>query len=325
MKALSINTYGPPENAQIVELEAKPCGPEQVRIRVYASGVNPADLMAISGTHQNTPPTPFTPGFEAAGEIMEVGSQVTPLQVGDRVMASFGHGGHAEEVVCDYRSAARLPNRIDYPTAAAMPVAFGTALLGLSTRAALQGGETLLVVGGSGSVGAAAVQIGKLLGATVIATARSEVGCQRILALGGDVALNSSNVSIKSAVYDITAGQGVDVVFDTVNGPAFMEAFNATAPLGRYLPIGASSGQLMDIGVLQCLLKNVSIISADWDWHLHFDLLTVQSALTTVLNWGDRGWLQLPDVTTHPFTEAANVLSAIAAGKLQGKQVLSDL
>ena len=323
MKALSIHTYGPPENAQIVELEAKSCGPEQVRIRVYASGVNPADLMAIAGTHQNTLPTPFTPGFEAAGEIMEVGSHVTSLKVGDRVMASFGHGGHAEEVVCDYRLAVRLPDQIDYPAAAAMPVAFGTALLGLSVRAALQGGEALLILGGSGSVGAAAVQIGKLLGATVIATSRSEAGCQRILALGGDVALNSSDVSVVSSVRDVTAGRGVDVVFDTVNGPAFMQAFNATAPLGRYLPIGASSGQLMDIGVLQCLLKNVSIIIADWGWHLHFDLPTVQSALTTVLNWADRGWLQLLEVTTHPFPEAVTVLSAIAAGKLQGKQVLN--
>ncbi len=320
--ALVVEAYGEPQSVSVKSVARAKLVVGQVRVAVRASGVNFADVMAIRGQHQNTPPVPFTPGFECAGEVIEVASDVKKFQVGDKVVVAFGHGSHQAEAIAPVTQVFPIPANMDFSTAAAFPVAFGTAYTALKLRAALRPGETLLVTGGTGNIGSSAVQVGKLIGARVIGSSRGEHSVASLKDLGADYTIVSSKENVRERVLEITAGRGVDVVFDPVLGSTFTDVLAAIAPLGRYIPIGASSGDIPEISLLMPLMKNISVVGVDWDWHLHHDLPFVEEAMTTLLSWFGRGWLKPQPVQVKKLAEAAAVLTAVAQGTAHGKQIL---
>jgi NADPH:quinone reductase len=321
IKSLQVNNYGTPDHLVIATEDSQSLGEQDVRIAVHACGVNFADVMAIAGNHQNTPSTPFTPGFEVAGEIIEIGVAVKSLKVGDRVMAAFSHGGYAAETVTSELHAVRIPDNLDFSTAAAMPIAFGTAYFALIRRAKLQPGEWLLVQGGSGNIGGGALQIGKLLGATVIATGRGQEGCDLVQQLGADYAIDHTTENLVERVQQITRGHGADVIFDPVTGSTFKETINCVAYEGRHIIAGGASG-VPNISLMEPLIHNCSLVGGDFDYYLYQDIAAVNRAFKTIMSWYERDFVKARTPKTFPFEQAAEVLDQVASGQLKGKAVL---
>src|SRR5205807_1415327 len=228
MKAIRCREWGAPDVLRLEEAESPSLKPHQVRIRVSAAGVNFADSLMVGGTYQVKPPFPFTPGLEAAGEIVETGSAVDRLRVGQRALAVLRNGGgYAEEIVLNADAVVPIPDAMDFVTAAAFPVAYGTAHFGLTHRGHLQRGETLLVLGAAGGVGLTAVEIGKELGARIIAAAGGPDKLAVAREHGADELIDYQSESIRDRVRELTGGLGADVVFDPVGGDAFDQALRA--------------------------------------------------------------------------------------------------
>jgi NADPH2:quinone reductase len=222
--------------------------PHQVRIRVRAAGVNFADSLMVGGTYQVKPPFPFTPGLEAAGEIVETGSAVDGLQAGQRVLAVLRNGGgYAEEIVLDAAAVVPIPDAMNFVTAAAFPVAYGTSHLALTHRGHLQPGETLLVLGAAGGVGLTAVEVGKALGARVIAAAGGAEKLAVARSRGADELIDYREESIRDRVRALTGGKGADVVYDPVGGDAFDQALRAVNWEARMLVIGFAAGRIQAV------------------------------------------------------------------------------
>jgi NADPH2:quinone reductase len=221
--------------------------PNEVRIRVHAAGVNFADSLMVGGTYQVRPPFPFTPGLEAAGEIVEIGSAVAALRVGQRALAVLRNGGgYAEEIALNADSVVPIPDAMDFIAAAAFPVAYGTSHFALTHRGHLQPGETLLVLGAAGGVGLTAVEIGKAMGARVIAAAGGAEKLAVARAHGADDLIDYRTESIRDRVRELTGGKGADVVYDPVGGDAFDQALRAVqlggADAGHRFCLGAHPG-----------------------------------------------------------------------------------
>ena len=228
MKAILCRDWGGPETLQLDEVARRPLQPHQARIRVHACGVNFADTLMIAGKYQVKPEFPFTPGLEAAGEVIEIGAVVRHLGLGQRVLAVLRFGGaYAEEIVIDAAAVVPIPAAMDFVTAAAFPVAYGTAHFALTHRGHLQPGETLLVLGAAGGVGLTAVEIGKQLGARVIAAAGGADKLAVAKVHGADELIDYQTESIRDRVRELTGGLGADVVFDPVGGDAFDQALRA--------------------------------------------------------------------------------------------------
>ena len=244
---------------------ARALQPHQVRIRVRACGVNFADSLMVGGSYQVKPPFPFTPGLEAAGEIVETGGAVAGLRVGQRVLAvlRFG-GGYAEEIVINADAVVPIPDAMDFVTAAAFPVAYGTAHFALTHRGHLAPGETLLVLGAAGGVGLAAVEIGKALGARVIAAAGGPEKLAVAREHGADELIDYRAESIRDRVRELTGGLGADVVFDPVGGDAFDQALRAVNWEARMLVIGFAAGRIQAVPANLILVKNISVIGVVW-------------------------------------------------------------
>src|SRR5947209_9059370 len=218
MKAILCQTYGPPENLVIADVEPPKPGKGQVVLNVKACGVNFPDVLIIQGKYQFKPALPFSPGSEVSGVVKAVGEGVERVNVGDRVIAFTGWGGFAEEVVADARKLIPIPDSIDFSTAAAFTLVYGTAHHALKDRAQLKAGETLLVLGASGGVGLAAVEIGKVMGARVIAAASNDEKLAVCKQHGADEVINYGTQDIRERVKILTEGNGVDVAFDPVGG-----------------------------------------------------------------------------------------------------------
>ena len=222
MKAIRCREWGAPDVLRLEEAESPSLKRHQVRIRVHAAGVNFADSLMVGGAYQVKPPFPFSPGLEAAGEIIETGNAVDSLRVGQRSLAVLRNGGgYAEEIVLDAAAAVPIPDAMDFLTAAAFPVAYGTSHFALSHRGHLQSGETLLVLGAAGGVGLTAVEIGKVMGARVIAAAGGMEKLAVARSRGADELIDYKEESIRDRVRALTDGKGADVVYDPVGGDAF--------------------------------------------------------------------------------------------------------
>src|ERR1700749_4230584 len=243
MKAMLCRARGAPEVLQLEDVPPRALRAGEVRIRVRAAGVNFADSLMVAGTYQVKPPFPFTPGLEAAGEVIETGSDVTGLRTGQRVLAVLRNGGgYAEEIVLDGATVVPIPEAMDFVTAAAFPVAYGTAHFALTHRGHLQSGETLLVLGAAGGVGLTGVEIGKALGAHVIAAAGGGDKLAVARSRGADELIDYRGESIRDRVRELTGGKGADVVYDPVGGDAFNQALRVVNWEARVLVIGLASG-----------------------------------------------------------------------------------
>src|SRR6266852_4510763 len=243
MKAICCREWGAPDVLRLEEAESPRLERHQVRLRVHAAGVNFADSLMVGGTYQVKPPFPFTPGIEAAGEIVETGSAVDGLRIGQRALAVLrSGGGYAEEIVLDAAAVVPIPDAMDFVTAAVFPVAYGTSHFALTHRGHMQAGETLLVLGAAGGVGLTAVEIGKAMGARVIAAAGGMEKLAVARSRGADELIDYKEESIRDRVRTLTGGKGADVVFDPVGGDAFDQALSSLGWGGRILLIGFVAG-----------------------------------------------------------------------------------
>ena len=266
MHAVVCREYGTPEDLLVALIDRPAIKPDEVRIKVWSAGVNFPDTLIIKGEYQLKPPMPFAPGFEVAGEIVATGDQVTDYCAGDRVMAltSSGYGAFAEEAVALASELVRIPDDIAYPTAMALFTAYGTSYHALVQRAKLQPGETLVVLGATGSVGLAAVEIGKALGARVIAVGRSETKLQLALQKGADAAVSYLDSNFKQQILALTDGRGADVCLDTLGGDPFMAMARLMNWEGRLLVVGFTSGTIPQIPANLPLLKVYQIVGVYW-------------------------------------------------------------
>lgn len=294
----------------------------QVLIRVRACGVNFADSLIVRGHYQQQPRPPFSPGFEVAGRVLEVGAGVEHFAPGDRVIAVVGHGGYAEQVVADARRCIRMPVNMSWEHGAAFPVVFGTSHLALWWRARLAAGETLVVHGASGGVGLTAVTIGKLLGARVIATAASAEKLTVARHHGADYLIDSGSEDVRTRIKELTAGRGADVVYDPVGGDLFTASLRSIAFGGRILVIGFASGKVPQIPANHLLVKNVDVMGINWPAYAELNPQIMNESLHKLLCWYVNGTI-IPLVSaTYPLEQGVEALQQLIERKTTGKLVI---
>lgn len=322
MKAVLCKAYGPPESLVVEDVSAPTSGQGQVVIQVAASGVNFPDTLIIEGKYQFKPPLPFSPGSEVAGTVAALGKGVSGVRVGDRVMAVPGWGGFAEEVAVDAEQLVPIPDSMDFPTAAAFALTYGTAHYALTDRGRLQPGQTLLVLGAAGGVGLAAVEVGAALGARVIAAASSDEKLALCRAHGASEGINYSAEDLRERIRALTGGEGVDVVLDPVGGSYAEPAIRGLAWDGHYLVIGFTAGEIPRIPLNLPLLKSSSIIGVFWGAFTARDPRRSREYLQELLRWFEAGKIRPYVSATYPFERAADALNALLARRATGKLVL---
>jgi NADPH2:quinone reductase len=293
-----------------------------VRIAVHAAGLNFADTLVVQGRYQVKPALPFTPGMEVAGEVIEVASHVTDVNVGQRVMAIVGHGGYSEQVVAPHSTVYPIPDTMDWQTAAGFPIVYGTAHAALCERARLLPDETLLVHGAAGGVGLAAVEIGKCLGATVIATAGGPDKLAIAKQYGADHLIDYRTSDVRDCVLDMTEKRGVDVVFDPVGGAIFDASLRVTASGGRILLIGFASGTVPQIPANIMLVKNVDVMGIHFSAMRQDDPVGVQRSFATLLQWFQVGDLRPHVSQTFALEDALDALTMLVERRSTGKVIL---
>jgi NADPH2:quinone reductase len=323
MKAVLCSDWGKPSDLALAEVETPEPSPGHVRIAVAACGINFADLLMVAGKYQVRPPLPFSPGLEVAGRVDALGDGVTGLRIGDRVAAYCAYGGFAEAVVVPAGNCVPLSGHIDDVTAAGFMVAYGTSHVALALRAQLAPGEILLVHGASGGVGLTAVELGRHMGATVIATAGSDEKLELAATYGAEHLINYREEDFVARVKEITDGRGADVVYDPVGGNIFERSLRCTAWEGRILVIGFASGQIPTAPCNYLLVKNISVVGVHWGAYAERDPATLASSLSTLFGWHADGALRPHVSQTVPLERAGEGLQALADRRATGKVVVT--
>ncbi len=318
MRALRVTHLGKSPTLETLPLpEPKP---GELRVRIVACGLNFADLLMVKGTYQETPEPPFTLGMEVSGIIDALGDGVSGPPVGTPVAVFGGAGGLADYACYEAHRVTVLPDGTDMVDAAALQVAYGTSHVALDYKANLQKGETLLVLGAAGGVGLTAVEIGKLMGATVIACARGADKLQVAKAAGADHLIDAKTEDIREAV---KALGGADVVYDPVGGDQFTAAMRAANPEARLLSIGFASGDVPQIKANHLLVKNLSVIGFYWGGYLKFKPEVVTDSLTTLIGWLNEGRITPHVSNVFPLEQALEGMELLKARKSTGKVVVT--
>jgi len=323
MKAVLCKQHGPPESLVVEEVESPALGAGQVRIAVHASGVNFPDVLIIQNKYQFKPPLPFTPGGEVAGEVVEVADGVTGVAVGDRVIAMVGWGGFAEELVTEAERTMPVPADMDYQTAAGFTMTYATSYHALKQRAELQPGETLLVLGAAGGVGLTAVELGRLMGARVIAAASTDEKLELCREYGADSCINYTTENLKERAKELTGGAGADVIYDPVGGDYFDQAIRATGWKGRYLIVGFTAGRIPELPVNLALLKGCQVVGVFWG------AFTMREPEVNAANMAELGELYRdgkikPHVcATYPLERVSEALADLEQRRARGKVILT--
>jgi NADPH2:quinone reductase len=296
-------------------------GPGQVHIAVHATGCNFADTLVIAGTYQYKPKLPFSPGLEVAGEVISVGPDVAAFKAGDRVMANLSSGGYAEEVIADAASVEKMPEGMDFVTGAAFPVAYSTGAVALMhKRVALQAGEVLLVHGAAGGVGLACVDIGKAMGATVVATASTDEKLAVAAEYGADHLINTSTENIRDRVKELVGG--ADVVYDPVGGDVFKQSLRCINSDGRLVIIGFAGGEIQQIPSNHLLVKNVSVVGMAMGAYRITDPSVVTEGYRQLREWFEQGKLRPRVSHVFPLAETAEALDVLLKRQAIGKVVV---
>ncbi|MCB2101998.1 MAG: NADPH:quinone oxidoreductase family protein [Rhodobacterales bacterium] len=323
MRAMLCTDWGGPEGLALTDVpEPALDGDDAVRVAVRASGVNFADSLIIQGKYQIKPALPFSPGLEISGQVLETAPGVTRVQPGDRVLGMVDHGGFADQVVTQARNLYRIPDGMSFTDAAAFPVAYGTSHLGLTYKARLQPGETLVVHGAAGGVGLTAVEIGKRLGARVIATAGGAAKLQVAAGAGADAVIDYREEDVRVRIKELTDGRGADVVYDPVGGDLFTASLRSTAPGGRILLVGFASGTVPQIPANILLVKNITAIGYYWGAHRLFDLPAMDASFAELFAWYGAGDLRPHVSNILPLERAAEAIGLLIARKATGKVVV---
>jgi NADPH2:quinone reductase len=322
MRALICNAYGSTDDLLIEERDDPVAGDGQVAIDIKAAGINFPDILSIAGEYQDKTPPPFIPGNEAAGVISAVGENVTGFAVGDKVIAAIRGKAFAEKCVANSQVVMPLPPELNFEQGAGYAVTYGTSYHALKQSAAIQAGETLLVLGAAGGVGSAAVEIGKAMGARVIAAASSDEKLAFAKESGADELINYSEQPLKESVKALTAGAGADVVYDPVGGDLAQQALRSLAWHGRYLVIGFAAGDIPKFPANIALLKEASIIGVWWGtWLAKNPKVQVQNMreLGALLASGK---LQPRITESYAFDDFKQAFRAISKRRAVGKVVL---
>jgi len=322
VKAQVVRQLGGIESLQLEEVASPAVRGGQVKVEVEAVGLNFPDLLMIQGLYQFKPDLPFSPGAEACGRVIEIGEGVTDVAVGDRVMAVNMAGAMAEHFLAHEYNTFRIPDDLTAEKAAALSMTYGTTYHALVDRARLEEGETLLVTGASGGVGTAAIQIGKALGARVIAAVSTDAKAQVAASLGADATVNYGTGSLKDEVKELTEGKGADVVYEPVGGDIFLQTLRCVAWEGRILVIGFASGKIPSAPMNLPLLKGSSIIGVFWGGFTRRDPTKNRANFTQILAWAADGTIDPHISETFPFDEAKEALSQLANRTATGKVVL---
>jgi NADPH2:quinone reductase len=323
VRAVVCKHYGPPESLVVEDVAPPIAGPGEVVISVRAASLNFPDVLIIQNKYQVKPPLPFSPGSELSGVVKTVGEGVTRVKPGDRVLAVTGYGAFAEEVKADASRLVLIPEGMDFPAAAAFMLTYGTSDHALSDRGALKPGERLLVLGAAGGVGLAAIEIGKALGAHVIACASSEEKLAVCRAHGADDTINYVKEDLRERIKAITGGKGVDVVYDPVGGPNTEAALRSTAWRGRLLVVGFASGEIPKIPLNLTLLKGCSIVGVFWGDFSRREPHQFAARVGQLERWFQEGKLKPHVSETLPLERAVEALTRMANRQVMGKLVLT--
>ena len=322
MRAVLCKQYGPPESLVIEDVPSPVAGPGDVVLTVKAASLNFPDVLIIQNKYQVKPPLPFSPGSEVAGVVKEVGAGVTNVKPGDRVMAVTGYGAFAEEVKTDSKRLLPIPAGMDDATAAAFPLTYGTSDHALCDRGNLKAAETLLVLGAAGGVGLAAIEIGKALGARVVACASSDEKLAVCRAHGADAGINYATEDLRERIRTLTDGNGPDVVYDAVGGPYTEPALRSIAWRGRLLVVGFAAGEIPRIPLNLALLKGCSIVGVFWGDFSRREPEVFAARMRQLDAWFQEGKLRPHVAGTLPLERAAEALARMAARRVTGKLVL---
>lgn len=325
MKAIICENWGAPSSLKLLEVASPVPGPGQVRIRVRAAAVNFPDALIVAGKYQFRPELPFSPGGELSGEIIEVGGEAEGLAVGDKVVGLATHGAFAEEAVVDSRQVMALPDDTtdaQLELAGSFVLTYATSLHALKDRARAQAGETLLVLGAGGGVGIAAVEIGKLMGLRVIAAASSQDKRDAALAHGADEAIDYTSEDLRERIKALTAGKGVDIVYDPVGGEFTEPALRSIGWRGRHLVVGFAAGEIPRIPVNLLLLKGSSLVGVFWGEFVHREPKLNAENMVQLFAWLHAREINPLVSGRYPLAQAPAALEALLARKVVGKLVI---
>ncbi len=322
MKALLCVRHGDPENLELREVDDLVPGPGEAVIDVHAAAVNFPDTLIIRDLYQFKPELPFSPGGECAGVVRAVGEKVNNVKPGDAVIAFTGWGAMAEQVAADARALVPMLPGMDYTTAAAFVMTYATSYHALKDRARLREGETLLVLGASGGVGLAAIEIGKALGARVIAAASTAEKLAVCREHGADETINYSEADLKQRVRELTNGQGADVVYDPVGDRWAEPALRAIAWRGRYLVIGFAGGEIPKLPLNLPLLKGCAVVGVFWGDYAKREPMNLMMDLRTLFGWLSEGKLKPHIADSYPLAEGGAAIRALMDRAVSGKVVV---
>jgi NADPH2:quinone reductase len=322
MKALVCDKWELPSALKVGDLPKPSPGPKEVLIKIKACGVNFPDVLIVQGLYQFRPPFPFSPGGEISGEIEAVGEEVKHLKPGQEVVSMIGWGGMAEYVVANKNVVFPKPPGMPHTVASAFLMVFGTSYHALKDRAKLKEGETLLVLGASGGVGLAAVELGKLMGAKVIAAASTDEKLEICKNYGADEVINYSHENLKERIKELTEGKGADVTYDPVGGDYSEQALRATAWKGRFLVVGFAAGEIPKIPLNLALLKGCDIVGVFWGSFAQRNPNGLMQNTMQLIQWYQNGDIKPHIHGTYSLDEASNAIMALMNREVSGKVVI---
>ena len=322
MKALLCTRYCTPDELELADIDEPAAGPGEAVVRVRAAALNFFDTLIIAGKYQHKPPFPFSPAAEFAGEIESVGAGVTGFMTGDHVIGNIGWGAAREKVAVAIDKLIAMPAGLDFDRAAGLTVTYGTTIHALRDRAELKPGETLAVLGAAGGTGLAAVEIGKLVGARVIACASSDDKIAFAKQHGADDGVNYATADLKDGLRALTGGKGVDVVYDPIGGAQGEAALRGMDWGGRYLVIGFAAGDMPKLPLNLVLLRSYDVLGVYWGAWTQRNPQGHRANMAKILDWCAQGKLSSHVYAVYPLSEAPAALNAIAERKVMGKAIL---
>jgi NADPH2:quinone reductase len=322
MKAVLCTQFGPPQALQLAQIDAPRAGPGEALVRIKTVALNFFDTLLIAGKYQHKPPFPFSPGAEFAGVVESVGSGVIDVAPGDRVMGYNGWGAARELVAVSVARLVKIPEELDFERAAGLTVTYGTTLYALRERAELKPGELLVVLGASGGTGLASIELGKLMGARVIACASADDKLSFAREHGADETVNYEREDLRSALKRLGGEHGIDVVYDPVGGRYAEPALRSLAWLGRYLVVGFAAGEIPKMPLNLALLKSCDIRGVAWGAWTAREPSKQRGLMADILRWTAAGKLSAHVQAVYPLSEIAAALDVLAARKAMGKIVL---
>ena len=323
MKALLCRQFGPPESLVLEDVPSPSPGAGEVVVSIKAASVNFPDVLIIQNKYQFKPPLPFSPGSELAGVVKEVGAGVAQVKPGDKVIAFTTYGAFAEEVKTEAVRLLPMPEGMSFEQAASFILTYGTTDHALRDRGHLRAGETLLVLGAAGGVGVAAIEIGKALGARVIACASSEEKLAVCREHGADETINYAAEDLRERIKALTAGRGVDVIYDAVGGPYAEPAFRSIAWRGRHLVIGFAAGEIPKLPLNLALLKGAAVVGVFWGDFTRREPQAFAESARQLARWFGEGRLKPHVSATFPLARAAEAMNLLASRKAKGKVVVT--